>query len=177
LLTLRWPFLGGILLWRVHVRDRASWITFIRSLLHKLDIRPIRCARTRGSICLILWRWSLGILIRLYIFVNSSPEDGITTYVWNADLGFVPDQLPSCLAFGQILLISIHVGGERTNYILLVCTLTGCAGCCCSGAPCAGLEIGNGGLLRHDSLMNRSEGRIKIGSGSLNAPRIWLRII
>jgi hypothetical protein len=111
------------------------------------------------------------------MFVNSSPEDGITTYVWDADLGSVPDQPPSCWAFGRILLISIHVGEDGTNYILLVCSLTGCVGRCCSGATCAGLGIGTRGFFLHDSLMNRSEGRIKIGSGSLNAPRIWLRII
>jgi hypothetical protein len=177
LLTVGWSFLGRIFLWSVHGRGQASWITFLRSLLHKLDTQPIRCARACGGVCLILWNWFLGVLIWLYRFVNSSLEDGITTYVWGADLGFVPDQPPSCWAFGQILLISILVGGEGANYILLVCSLTGCAGRCCSGATCVGLEIGTRGAFWHDSLMNRSEGRIKIGSGSLNAPRIWLRII
>jgi hypothetical protein len=177
LLTLSWSFLGRILLWSVCGRDRASWITFLWSLLRKFDIRPIRCARACGGVCLILWNWFLGVLIRLYRFVNSSLEDGITTYVWGADLGFVPDQPPSCWAFGRILLISIHVEEEGMNYILLVCSLTGCAGRRCSGATCAGLGIGTRGAFWHDSLMNRSEGWIKIGSGSLNAPRIWLRII
>jgi hypothetical protein len=104
-------------------------------------------------------------------------EDGITTYVSDADLGFAPDQPLPYLAFGQILLISMHVGEGGTIYILLVCSLTGCAGRCCSGASCIRFEIGTGGFFRHDSLMNKSEGRIKIGSGFLNAPRIWLRII